>query len=76
MMTSNPLTAAVADNNVVDNSVDVEMDNSGDQSASTAGPSFPLARVKKIMKADKDVHLVSAEAVQLTSIAAVICYFY
>ena len=30
---------------------------------------FPLARIKKIMKADKDVNLVSAEAVNLVSVA-------
>lgn len=30
---------------------------------------FPLARIKKIMKADKEVNLVSAEAVNLVSLA-------
>lgn len=40
-------------------------------SAAGTSTSFPLARVKKIMKADKDVNLVSAEAVHLTSIASV-----
>jgi hypothetical protein len=39
-----------------------------DERGSTA---FPVARVKKIMKTDSDVNLVSAEAVHLTSIAAV-----
>lgn len=34
------------------------------------GPNiFPLARIKKIMKADKDVNLVSADAVNLISLA-------
>jgi hypothetical protein len=43
-----------------------------DESASTgAGPIFPLSRVKKIMKADKDVHMCSADAVMLTTMAAV-----
>ena len=30
---------------------------------------FPLARIKKIMKTDKDVNLVSADAVNLVSLA-------
>lgn len=39
--------------------------------ASVAGSSFPLARIKKIMKADEDVNLVSAETVHLVSLATV-----
>lgn len=48
-------------------------DNDQNSAAAASGTasSFPLARVKKIMKADKDVNLVSAEAVHLTSIASV-----
>lgn len=42
-----------------------------DQDAGTKGSGFPLARIKKIIKADSDVNLVSAEAVHLTSIASV-----
>lgn len=56
---------------------DILMDNelaSGPSNGATAnsssGPAiFPLARIKKIIKADNDVNLVSAEAVNLVSIA-------
>ena len=33
------------------------------------GGIFPLARIKKIMKTDKDINLVSADAVNLVSVA-------
>jgi histone H3/H4 len=36
---------------------------------SGTGALFPLARIKKIMKADKDVNLVAADAVNLVSLA-------
>ena len=48
-----------------------EQNSTSENSSSNSSSSFPLARVKKIMKADKDVNLVSAEAVHLTSIASV-----
>ena len=57
---------------------DILMDNeiisggpsAGANSNSSSGPAiFPLARIKKIMKADKDVNLVSADAVNLISLA-------
>ena len=56
---------------------DILMDNelitgtsTGANSNSTSGPAiFPLARIKKIMKADKDVNLVAADAVNLVSLA-------
>ena len=50
---------------------DILMENEGSNpSASTgSGATFPLARIKKIMKADKDVNLVSADAVNLISLA-------
>ncbi len=52
--------------------VSVENENGDNSSAgNTSSSSFPLTRVKKIMKSDKDVNLVSAEAVHLTSIASV-----
>lgn len=43
-----------------------------ESSNSGVGPIFPLSRVKKIMKTDKDVHMCSADAVMLTAMAAVI----
>lgn len=39
---------------------------------SKIAPIFPLSRVKKIMKTDKDVHMCTAEAVALTAMAAVL----
>ena len=52
--------------------VDIEMANSNENnSTANSANAFPLARVKKIIKADKDVNLVAAEAVHLTSIATV-----
>lgn len=53
--------------------MDLDMANSVAEngSNSTSTNAFPLARVKKIIKADKDVNLVSAEAVHLTSMATV-----
>lgn len=37
----------------------------------SVAPIFPLSRVKKIMKTDKDVSMVNADAVALTAMAAV-----
>ena len=50
---------------------DILMENEGSNPSASAGSSanFPLARIKKIMKADKDVNLVSADAVNLISLA-------
>lgn len=49
---------------------DTEMGETGGNGRE-GGSVFPLARIKKIMKADKDVSLCSAEAVHLVSLAAV-----
>jgi hypothetical protein len=38
---------------------------------SSSAPIFPLSRVKKIMKTDKDVAMCSADAVSITAMAAV-----
>lgn len=50
---------------------DILMDNEVVNSSAPTGTGalFPLARIKKIMKADKDVNLVSADAVHLISLA-------
>lgn len=50
---------------------DILMESEGaNPSAHTGnGAIFPLARIKKIIKADKDVNLVSADAVNLVSLA-------
>lgn len=50
---------------------DISMENEGSNPSVSTGSSatFPLARIKKIMKADKDVNLVSADAVNLISVA-------
>lgn len=45
---------------------------SAEEAISGVGSIFPMSRVKKIMKADKDIHMCSAEAVLLTSLAAVL----
>lgn len=61
-----------ADNDIL---MDNEMIINGAQSTgatsnSPSGPAiFPLARIKKIMKADKDVNLVAADAVNVISLA-------
>ncbi len=51
---------------------DLAEDHNGDLNP---GPLFPLSRIKKIMKADKDIHMCSAEAVLLTTFAAVHLFF-
>lgn len=51
--------------------VEVDLDEQGTTVQETGGPIFPLSRVKKIMKADKDVHMCSADAVLLAAFAAV-----
>lgn len=50
---------------------DILMEHEGQNSSAQTGNGalFPLARIKKIMKADKDVNLVSADAVNLISLA-------
>jgi histone H3/H4 len=50
---------------------DILMENEGANPSAPNGTGalFPLARIKKIMKADKDVNLVSADAVHLISSA-------
>lgn len=49
---------------------DPEMEIDPAPGASVA-PIFPLSRVKKIMKMDKDVNLCSAESVALAAMASV-----
>lgn len=64
--------SAQEDNDILmDNELIVNNPNSSAATANnSSGPTiFPLARVKKIMKADKDVNLVSADAVNLVSLA-------
>jgi histone H3/H4 len=51
------------------NDILMEMDGSNPSAPTGSGAIFPLARIKKIMKADKDVNLVSADAVTLVSLA-------
>lgn len=46
-----------------------EPSNPSTSTGNSSGALFPLARIKKIMKADKDVNLVSADAVNLVSLA-------
>lgn len=52
---------------------DIQMENvmtgANTSSSTNSAALFPLARIKKIMKADKDVNLVSADAVNLVSTA-------
>lgn len=49
-----------------------DIDVGGDElNTNDLGPIFPLSRVKKIMKTDKDVHMCSADAVVFTALAAV-----
>jgi len=48
-----------------------EIEIGGEEASSGLAPIFPLSRVKKIMKADKDVHMISADAVLFTAMAAV-----
>lgn len=62
--------SAHEDNDIL---MDGEIVTTGGQSNianSSSGPAiFPLARIKKIMKADKDVNLVAADAVNVISLA-------
>lgn len=43
----------------------------GNEMPSGFAPVFPLSRVKKIMKSDKDVAMCSADAVAVTAMATV-----
>lgn len=49
-----------------------EIDIGEELNTTDLGPIFPLSRVKKIMKTDKDVHMCSADAVLFTAMAAVL----
>lgn len=48
--------------------------NSRNESIDHSQSVFPLSRIKKIIKADRDVNLVSSEAVYFASIASVSFY--
>lgn len=63
--------SAQEDNDILmDNELISGPSNGAAASNATSGPAiFPLARIKKIMKADKDVNLVAADAVNLVSLA-------
>jgi hypothetical protein len=58
------------------NQSDESVNFSKDQKSIKSNYTFPLARIKKIMKADKDVNLCSAESVFLTSFATVLFYLF
>lgn len=47
------------------------MDVDDVQDSSPLAPIFPLSRVKKIMKTDKDVAMCSADSVALVAMASV-----
>lgn len=62
--------SAPEDNDILMDNELIAANNPSSSSNNSNGPAiFPLARIKKIMKADKDVNLVSADAVNLVSLA-------
>lgn len=50
---------------------ETQIEGSEKQHSNTSMTQLPLARIKKIMKSDKDVNLLSSEAVFLISCATV-----